>query len=388
MARRKQKRGRGGGDRITPKEVRRRRASSKRERRLLVGAGVVVAAALLILAFGFYRERVTASRAPVAVVNGQAVLLQDYQARVRYERFSLLSAFGGQIELQTLIPFLRDQLPAALLDTMIEGVFVEQYADERGITVTDAEVQAAIEEQLGFTGGSEPTPAAERTVEADAVAEETEPAAPSMTREEFEQVYEQYAVTVETQAGVAEQAFRDIVRTRVLRDKVRDAVTQDVPAAAPQIQHRRILVETEEEAQTARQRLVDGEDFATVAGEVSQETATDASGGEAVWSRQSDLPAAIREAAANLSVGQISEPVEATNGFYIVEVLDRQQDRPLTPAQLQQAQDERFRQWLSEQSATADIERLWTPDDVPPLPPELQAAQEAPQPPVAVTAEP
>jgi peptidyl-prolyl cis-trans isomerase SurA len=388
MARRKQKRGRGGGERVTPKEVRRRRASSNRERRLLIGAGVVVAAILIILAFGFYRERVAASRAPVAVVNGQPVRLQDYQARVRYERFSLLNTFGGQIELQQLIPFLRDQLPPALLDTMIEEAFVKQYAEEAGIAVEDAEVQTAIEEQLGFTGGSSSAPASEGTVEADAPVEETASAAPSPTREDFEQAYQQYIVTVETQAGVTEQAFRDIVRTRLLRDQVRAAITQDVPTTAPQIQHQRILVETEEEAQAARQRLLDGEDFATVAEEVSQESATATGDGEGTWSRQTDLPAAIREPAANLPIGEISDPIEATNGFYIVEVLGREEDRPLTELQLQQARDDRFRQWLSEQSATADIERLWTPEDVPPLPPELQAAQEAPQPPVAVTAEP
>jgi parvulin-like peptidyl-prolyl isomerase len=89
-----------------------------------------------------------------------------------------------------------------------------------------------------------------------------------------------------------------------------------------QVCARHILVPTEEEAETARERLVDGEDFAVVAADVSLDTGSP--GG------QLPCPAAATTYVEELvqivttsPVGEITEPFETQFGWHIVVVDDR-----------------------------------------------------------------
>lgn len=323
---------------------------------------MVIVAVVVILGFGYYQENIAAVRAPVAVVNGQAITTQDYQQMVGYQQFNLIANLGNQIDQQTLVNFLQNQLPQTVLESMIDQVFVEQKAAEEGIAVTDEEVQEAIERQFGFTGDV-PTP----TAPVGAVVTDTAPAG-SVSREEFNAAFNNYLEALNTQAGLSESQYREILRGELLRDKVREQVVADVPATASQVYARHILVETEEEAQQARQRLMDGEDFATVAEEVSTDTASAESGGDLGWFGQGEMVPEFEEVAFNQPVGEISEPVKSQFGYHIIEVLERDENRELSPAQLEQARQDRFRQWLQEQRAAADVQRDWTPDVVPTLP--------------------
>lgn len=371
MARRTKKR---RGSKLTPKEIRRRRKTRREQQRLLIGAAVVIAAILLIIGFGYYRENIAAARAPVAVVNGETITTEEYQQMVSYQQFNLITNLGNQIDQQTLMNFLQNQLPQTVLQSMIDQVFIEQKAAEADITVTDEEVQRAIEQRFGFTGDT-PTPTA---AAGDAV---TNPVpADSVTREEFNAAFTNYMDALETQAGLSESEYYEIIQEELLREKVRQQIAADVPAEAPQVHARHILVETEEEAKEARQRLMDGEDFATVAKEVSTDSQSAEKGGDLGWFPKGEMVPEFEEVAFNAPIGEISQPIKSQFGYHIIEVLERDENRPLSPSQLQQARQDRFRQWLQEQQAAADIQRKWTPDVVPTLPvaPNPQSAPPTP----------
>ena len=62
------------------------------------------------------------------------------------------------------------------------------------------------------------------------------------------------------------------MKADLLRKKLRDDITKDIPPTEEQVWARHILVETEEEANAAYERLQDGEDFGKVAQEVSKDT--------------------------------------------------------------------------------------------------------------------
>ncbi|MFQ5854421.1 MAG: peptidylprolyl isomerase [Anaerolineae bacterium] len=361
--------------RPTPKEVRRRRRNVREQRTLLAGAAAVIAAIVLILGFGFYRENIAAARAPVAVVNGQAITTRKYQQMVNYQRFNVLSRLGDQIDPQVLVSFFESQLPQTVLDNVIEQVFIEQKAAEEGITVTDQEVQEAIERALGFTG-DEPAP----TAPTDAGVTTTLPAG-SVTREEFNERYRNFLETLKTQAGVSESQYREILRGELLREKIRELIAADVPVTAPQVHARHILVETEEEAQEIRQRLLDGEDFATVAKELSTDTGTAEKGGDLGWFGLGTMVPEFEKVAFNEPIGKISEPVKSQSGYHIIEVLERDDNRALSPSELDEARQNSFSRWLDERRASSDIQRYWTPAMVPPLPPAFASSQSAPPPP-------
>lgn len=81
-----------------------------------------------------------------------------------------------------------------------------------------------------------------------------------------------------------------------------------------------IFVPTEALANQAQARLNAGEDFATVAREMSTDQATKGNGGErtAVPVLNSGLPAEAEQVMGELAVGQVSDPVKSGFGYYII----------------------------------------------------------------------
>ena len=63
------------------------------------------------------------------------------------------------------------------------------------------------------------------------------------------------------------------------------------------------------------------------------------------------------EAAFSLDIGQVSEPVKTTFGYHIIEVLERDDERPKEESSLQQEYAEAFQTWLQEQVLSLNIDR-------------------------------
>ncbi len=75
-----------------------------------------------------------------------------------------------------------------------------------------------------------------------------------------------------------------------------------------------------ERANSARQRVLDGEDFAAVATEVSDDGGTRASGGDLGWMTLGMLGDEFDEALFELDQGEISEPVRTSFGYHVLRV--------------------------------------------------------------------
>jgi peptidyl-prolyl cis-trans isomerase D len=78
--------------------------------------------------------------------------------------------------------------------------------------------------------------------------------------------------------------------------------------------------EARSRASAARDRIIAGEDFATVAQEVSEDVGTAPNGGEMGLFARGDNDAALDEAAFALEVGEISDLVRSVYGFHIMQV--------------------------------------------------------------------
>jgi peptidyl-prolyl cis-trans isomerase C len=70
----------------------------------------------------------------------------------------------------------------------------------------------------------------------------------------------------------------------------------------------------------------------------------------------------------SLEPGQISEPIKTQYGYHIVQVLEKDPARPLDEFTLQQKRYLAFTEWLNNLRNTAQVERNWTLDKVPPTP--------------------
>jgi peptidyl-prolyl cis-trans isomerase D len=76
------------------------------------------------------------------------------------------------------------------------------------------------------------------------------------------------------------------------------------------------------EAQTLRQRLAAGEDFAALAAEASDDPGSAQLGGDLGWIEPGMMVEPFEEAAYELEPGKVSEPVRSQFGFHLIEVTD------------------------------------------------------------------
>jgi hypothetical protein len=91
-----------------------------------------------------------------------------------------------------------------------------------------------------------------------------------------------------------------------------------------QVRVRHIQLETLAQVAEVKRRLEGGEDFAKVAGEVSRNADTRRMGGLfPPFSMQSDIPVPFKQAAFDLSPGQMSDPVEAGGFYHLIKLEER-----------------------------------------------------------------
>ncbi len=86
---------------------------------------------------------------------------------------------------------------------------------------------------------------------------------------------------------------------------------------------RHILVESEDEAKKAIERLKKGEDFAKLAGELSKDPGSGKEGGDLGWFEKERMVPEFGEAAEKLAKGGISEIVKTQFGFHIIKLEDK-----------------------------------------------------------------
>ena len=87
------------------------------------------------------------------------------------------------------------------------------------------------------------------------------------------------------------------------------------------------VYEVREKLLNLRQRIIDGENFATLAVLYSEDNATAAKGGDMGYTFKSELDPEYAKAASALKVGQVSRIVETESGFNIIQLVDRAGDR-------------------------------------------------------------
>lgn len=195
---------------------------------------------------------------------------------------------------------------------------------------------------------------------------------------------EQAVATSEASFGLLETNFlepadmsrgdfeRLIARPALARQRVQEQLAADVSTRADQAHLAHILVATQEAAQELIDTRLQEEEFADVATEVSIDEQSAISGGDLGWNTREAYVPEFAEAAFALEEGEISEPVQTQFGWHIIQMIEREEDRPLTIQALNQQKQAAFQTWLEEQREEAEIETDVTlPRDEPQGPPQL-----------------
>lgn len=165
----------------TKKHLARLERERIQRRNILIGAAVVLTLVIGSIAYGFLDQYVLRALQPVAAVGDKQITTQDFQTRVRFQRYQLIQQFNQYYQfLQQfegdpfgLTPQLQeisttlDQpvvLGKEVLDQIIADILVEKEAFKRGITASDAEVEAAYSTYFSYQPNGTSTPTITPTI--------------------------------------------------------------------------------------------------------------------------------------------------------------------------------------------------------------------------------
>jgi len=414
------------------------------QRRMVLIITILVAAlVILTIGYGVLDQLVLQKNKPVARVADTKITMDEFQTRVRYDRYQYIQNIGILEQYKEIFSFDQnyssyydsliqqyvsllndpDSLGSQVLEELVNDRVIAIQAEKMGITVSEEEVDAAIQEAFGFYKNGTPTPTptdvpvptstfsplqltlvpptSTPTITATPTSSPTEtpsitptatepvptatqgptatpyPTSTPYTEEGYNTQYQAYVGTLEAEAQFNPDEFRSIFRSRLLYEKLLEEVTKDIPTVETYIWARHILVATEEEAKSVLDRLQAGEDFALLAADLSTDTSNNLNGGDLGWFTKGVMDTAFEEAAFALTeIGEISEPVHSTFGWHIIQLLGRE-DRPMTSDRLQQAKEDAFSEWLTAIKEQMEIETYDNWKDrvptVPTTPPQYQS---------------
>lgn len=156
--------------------------------------------------------------------------------------------------------------------------------------------------------------------------------------------------------GVTDEQYRAFFEVQLLREKLKEVITADVPTTEEQVWARHILVDDQETALVIIDKIKAGDDFASLAKEFSKDTGSAANGGDLGWFGKGMMVAEFETAAFALEKpGDISAPVQSQFGYHIIQLIAKQ-DRPLAPDKVSQAKDTAFSDWLKSARDTYGVE--------------------------------
>ena len=401
------------GSKPTKKEERLNAHEKQQRKTILLAAGILGGVILVILIIGLIDGYLITPNKVIAAVGDEEITVAEFESKARFTRYQMIQQavqleqyiqlyqlYGmtdqanqtqSQINYFNTLLNTESLLSDVVVDSMIEEIIVTNLAEDLGISVSDEEFQAAIEAGFNYypdgtptpetfpttqplptlnaeqlllvtpTATSEPTEIPEPTemveeeVESEEEVEPTATATP-YTVELFDENYAEYLDKVAS-ANVDEAEFLRAQKYELLREKVFDFITADVPLVTEeQVWARHILVEDVTEVDSILGQLESGEmDFAELALLYSKDEGSAVNGGDLGWFGRGRMVPEFEEAAFSLEEGEISEGIESEFGYHIIQVIAKAEIVSDESTQ-QQARENFFTEWLASQRESMESE--------------------------------
>ncbi len=390
---------------LTRKHLARQERDRIQTRYVMVAAIAIIVLIVGLIGYGILNEKVLIPNRPVATINGEKISLKEFQVQARYTRQNIINQYMQTYQFaqmfgsdQTYTDYFNQQLVQiayqldptlvgqAVIDGLIEDRIIRAEAKKLGITVTNEEVDKALQDAFGYYPGGtptvaptypalptstlsptqlalvppEPTQVITQTATPTSIPPTATPAEPTVTptpytEEAFKTNFDKTVSGLDTSIQVSENDLRRIYESILYRQKVYEVKTVDAPHTSEQVWARHILVADEATAKQVLARLQAGEDFTALAKELSTDTGSASVGGDLGWFGKGKMDAAFETSAFNMSIGQISEPVKSSFGWHIIQVLGHE-NRPLDEQAYTDLRKANFQTWLDEQRKTDDVQ--------------------------------
>lgn len=257
----------------------------------------------------------------VATVNGEKITRGDLdkdpntiqllsQAKQQYG-----SDYAKNDEATSAIKTQKEQI----LDNMITTKVIEQKAKELKLLPDESKLKSDMDKKIddikkqNFKGDTSQFDAALK--------------AQGFTEESFKTMFLAQLKTQAIETNISNYLAKSV---KVTDKQIKDYynANKDKYTEQPDKMHlAHILVKTKDEAQKVKARLDKGEDFAKVAKEVSQDTATKDKGGDLGFVNYNDsgYDAQFMAGAKALKEGAISDPVQSSFGYHIIKCIKKQE---------------------------------------------------------------
>jgi len=215
---------------------------------------------------------------------------------------------GEKIYKDELFEALNRQAGSSTLEQLIIQRLIAQEARSLGLQVSQEEVDGELDRFIETALGGD--------------------------HEKFKQFLDQYNISEDTLRWEIEL---DLLLRKIVEETMLDIQEKDIQEyfeknrddfnVPEQVEARHILVETEEEAREILAQLRNGGDFVELAKKHSLDEASLENDANLGFFTREDMVEEFSNAAFDLEVGQLSEPVKTVYGYHIIEVLNRREAR-------------------------------------------------------------
>jgi hypothetical protein len=275
-------------------------------RQLFIIAGIVIIVILGILAVPYYQNY-------VAPFNRVIITVDDVQITARYflERARIAGAD-----------------PMSMLQSLTNEQVIKMAAPQYGIQVTDADIDKELRSMA--SGGTD-----------------------NISDIEFKEWYRQQL----NNSKVSDAQYREMVYLSLLTSRMQAYLAAQTPTATEQVHLHAIVLTDYNAALEAKKRLDAGEDFATVAREVSIDSSANETGGDQGW-----LPPVImsnyQSLIEELEIGKASDVIpyysqqstsstsSGPSAYYIFMVSEKDSNRELSDTNFKILQSMALTLWL------------------------------------------
>ena len=134
---------------------------------------------------------------------------------------------------------------------------------------------------------------------------------PTMTDAEFNEWYRQLLNNTQ----LSDKEIRELVKVDIMEQRLNTYLTDNMPTTADQVHLWDIVVSDQTTATDIKQRIDNGEDFSTIAKELSIDSNTSAQGGDMGWVPLKTLDSNLEYIANKADIGIVSDPVQLSTAM-------------------------------------------------------------------------
>lgn len=243
----------------------------------------------------------------VATVNGEGISTESFNTHLALYQ-------AAQAQSGTLLA--TENIDQIVLDDLIDRLLLAQGARAAGFTADDAMVDEHLNKVIEQAGG--------------------------------QQAFDAWLLA----QGFTAESFRQELKLEIEAGQMRTEIAGGVPTSAEQVEARQILLRDEFQAERLLNQLETGTSF----DQVVQNNDPQRLGTLGWFPRGYLLQPEVEEAAFALQPGEHSQVIHSELGYHIIEVIDRDPNRPLSPQALLALQLKAVEDWLQAQRAQSVID--------------------------------